>query len=379
MRRILAILMVTAMFFTGCENNGAEKTLDKKQQGAETSNEDVNAFAKSEQESNPAGVEYKNRVTYKKAELAEKIREVNIGIKSCSEYLMMSKVLSVEDLKKYLPADNVRKVGAGMTQYVIEYPMENCNFVVIVGDGDRMMGTFVKTEKLHKKSELSQIKRGMTIKQVQEVFPEIIINTRVPEIVNKDTPKRNVAYAEIVLKGGKLGEISFEEKDNKFMVSEVEVTEVLPFFEQDEWNAIVDENVKATPLKGEVVLEDGVITKGKENWENFLKRTAAWKADEIKIMNYSISSESYLESRVRYDGREYALSSIVRGKEVDLGKRYKYLIERSGKLPNAEYGGHGFYLVNNENLTYERIRFSSLSSNYNDYIDYQTVFEERTR
>lgn len=378
MRRILAILMVTALLFMGCVNNGAEKTSSKKQPGVETSNEDVTASAKSEQENDTAEVEYKNRVTYKKAELAEKIKNVNIGIKSCPEYLIMSRVLSVEDLKKYLPVDNMRKVGIGMTQYVIEYPMENCTFVVIIGDRDRMMGTFIKTEKLHKKSELSQIKRGMAIKQVQEVFPEIIINIRVPEIVNKDTPKSNVAYAEIVLKGGKLGEISFEEKEDKFIVSEVDVADV-PFFAEDEWEVIVDENVKATQLKDEVVLLDGDIVKGKEIWDSFLKKTIAWKADEITIRNYSSSIDSCLESRVKYDGREYALSSIVQGKEVDLGKRYKYLIERSGKLPNAEYGGHGFYLVNDESLTYERIRFSSLSSNYNDHIDYQTIFEEQIR
>ena len=379
-RKILAILMVTTLFFTGCGNNGVEKSQNKKGTDEETLNESgVTASAESGQESDTAEVEYKNCVTYKKAELAGKIKKVNVGIKSCPEYLMMSRVLSVEDLKKYLPVDNVRKVGVGMTQYVIEYPMEDCTFVVIVGDEDRMLGTFVKTEKLHKKSELSQIKSGMTIRQVQEIFPEIIINTQVPEIVIKDTPMKDAVCAELVLQGGNLGEISFEKKDDKFIVSEVSVTDTLPFFEKDEWDAIVDESVKATPLKDEVVLEDGVIIKGKENWESFLKETAVWKADEITIRNYSGTSESCLESKVRYDGKEYSLTSIVQGKEVDMGKRYKYLIERSGKLPNAECGGHGFFLVNDENLTYERIRFSSLSSDFNDHIDYQTVFEERTK
>ena len=47
-------------------------------------------------------------------------------------------------------------------------------------------------------------------------------------------------------------------------------------------------------------------------------------------------------------------------------------------MRNAACEDHGFYLVNDASLTYEQLTWSVLSSNSNDWVDFQTVFMEMT-
>ena len=93
----------------------------------------------------------------------------------------------------------------------------------------------------------------------------------------------------------------------------------------------------------------------------------------ITIKNYSISSPSISSLTLIFDGEFYSTDKLVSGEQ---GKKYRFLVERSGQLKSAKYKEHGFYLVNNENVTYEDLMWSALSSQSTDRIDFQKVYSD---
>lgn len=126
---------------------------------------------------------------------------------------------------------------------------------------------------------------------------------------------------------------------------------------------------------GKLILKDGKIIKGKQNWDDFLKKTRnpSNKPTQITIRKYY--DNECISSVLKYDGQKYSLQYES---EINGEKKYKYLIERRGKMRNAACEDHGFYLVNDASLTYEQLTWSVLSSNSNDWVDFQTVFMEMT-
>ncbi len=126
---------------------------------------------------------------------------------------------------------------------------------------------------------------------------------------------------------------------------------------------------------GKLIIKDGKIIKGKKNWNDFLKKTGNSTNEPTKITIRQYYDDECINSVLNYDGQKYSLQyESERGEE----KKYKYLVERRGKLRNAACEDYGFYLVNDDSLTYEQLMWSVLSGNSNDWIDFQTVFMEVT-
>lgn len=163
---------------------------------------------------------------------------------------------------------------------------------------------------------------------MRRIFPEVIINTRRPLILDKSRGIDEFPACEVILDNNKMAWISFENNNGKYVVSDINIQKN-PLFEDKEWKKIIRKY-------------DG------NNYSLIYK--------PVKGVN---------EQRERF--YELTKSSIP---------KYKYLVERSGKMPNAKYMEHGFYLVNDKSLTYRQLMWSRLSSNSNDWIDFRTVFTE---
>ena len=141
---------------------------------------------------------------------------------------------------------------------------------------------------------------------------------------------------------------------------------------------VVYKKAKRTKKDGELILMEWEIVNGKKAWNNFLQKTKNYPNEpaQIKIRQYYEKDGECTGSVLKYDGQKYSLLQSELGKESE--KKYKYLVERRGKMPNAKYTDHGFYLVNDDSVTYNQLMWSLLSSNSNDWIDFQTVFTEIT-
>jgi hypothetical protein len=143
---------------------------------------------------------------------------------------------------------------------------------------------------------------------------------------------------------------------------------------------------------GMLVLENMTITSGLNQWNEFYENAASGRSDEVMIAKYyeignesQYSPELYEEIKddypilyvfsLKYDGSVYTLSYYEDSKLYTYD--YPYMIERVGHLsPTAAVAEHFFALVNDKELSYHDIKWSMLSSNLADKVDYRDVFAE---
>lgn len=307
-KRIITVLMVMIVVLSGCGNYGQQSKIEDKT---------TNVVEKTVTSADANSGKNKELVMYKKKDIIDKIKDAHVGI---GLYMAMSRVVTIEDFKKILPVDNLREVGKD--KLVIKYPMEDRTFIVVaVKNDERIMGTCVMRNVLRNESEVSQIKKGMSLKKVRRIFPEVIINTRRPLILDKSRGIDEFPACEVILDNNKMAWITFEKNNGKYVVSDINIQKN-PIFEDKEWEKVIQQ--------------------------------------EPNIKGANAQRETFYE---------LSKSSI---------SKYKYLIERSGKMPNAKCTEHGFYLVNDKSVTYRQLMWSRLSGNSNDWIDFRTVFTEMT-
>lgn len=255
---ILTILIIVAlMAVSGSTEEDCDSSQENKGQIKESSsvNEDL------------------KYITYKRDEIIENVEKLNLEIGM--ESAMYSRKIVLEDIKKYLPIDNIRKISGG---FLIEYPMEDRN-IVITSSGEIIAGREAW-------NKFYMLTKGNELTKLTEQITEELLNVRNQSILIK------TYYG-----------------DNNFFEEETE------------------ENVSG-----------------------------------------------FIEQIIVYDGKQFLVNKWENGENKI--STYKYLVERKGRMPNAAVGEHGFYLVNDNSLTYEQLQWSSLSSQCSDYIDYYTVFYE---
>lgn len=385
-KRIIVVLMVVIVVLSGCGSNGQQSKIEDKT---------TNVVEKTVTSADVNSGKNKELVMYKKKDIIDQIKNAHVGI---GLYMAMSRVVTIKDLEKYLPVDNLREVGKD--KLVIKYPMEDCTFIVVaVKNDERIMGTCVMRNVLRNESEVSQIKKGMSLKKVRRIFPEVIINTRRPLILDKSRGIDEFPACEVILDNNKMAWITFEKNNGKYVVSDINIQKN-PIFEDEEWEKVIqqepyliknkvkqkEEHIK---INEELVLRDGKIVNGRRAWNDFLHKTKSFPNEPAQITIKEYYDDENIGGVLKYDGYNYSLvykpvkdTDAHNDTFYELTKssisKYKYLIERSGKMPNAKYTEHGFYLVNDKSVTYRQLMWSRLSSNSNDWIDFRTVFTEMT-
>ena len=142
-----------------------------------------------------------------------------------------------------------------------------------------------------------------------------------------------------------------------------------------------------------VVFEDLKLKSGENNWKDFLNKSENGEKVNIRfIYNYTLeeqlahtSSELYDEIKEEYparyivdlsfDGDKYHVHDFDSGTE----KEYTYLKHYTGKpsAPDAEYSEYDCYwLVNDNEATYEQLEKSVYSSSMNDSIDHYRLYTD---
>jgi len=97
---------------------------------------------------------------------------------------------------------------------------------------------------------------------------------------------------------------------------------------------------------------------GQEAWDAFLAKAADGEDAWIRIVNFYDDEVYY--SDLLYVGGYYR---VFDSSSVDLqDRKFKHLLRLEGKLPNAARGGSVTILTDGENLTYQDIMWSFLSS-----------------
>ena len=374
--RVVILLVVMLMMVSGCTGSSGG-TQKKEEQTSE------NDSIKTKEDT--------KYVTYKKADIIENVEKLNtkIGMES----LMLSRIIKLEDIEKYLPIDNIRKITGG---FLIEYPMEDSEFAIIT-DGDGVVfGSFLRCEELHTNMELETVKEGMTLEGLKKVFPEISVDATAEKVLRENKHKNDEIICEVMLENYQYGRVTLKNKKEKIVVTKVETMD-MPF-PKDTMKEVFAQNPEALESRYIVVTNNGKIVFGKKQWNEFYMETTRGlsnlagqmqKKEMLKMQNVSICVKNYyndtellegkkqdgidgvVESMIVYDGNQFLLNK--EGKEI---LQYKYLIERKGRMNNADIGENGFYLVNDKNLTYEQLMWSVMSSQSSDWIDYYTVFWE---
>lgn len=162
-----------------------------------------------------------------------------------------------------------------------------------------------------------------------------------------------------------------------------------------------DEGLQKAKACGAVVLEDLICTANRDGMERFYADSQAGRAAKVLVASYMtldkerMSEELYEEEKDRYpmliltlvehfaeghEGKPYRVVSRVSSeREIDSEDEYEYLMHYTGDMPvpNAKYSGWERYvLVDDDALTWERIEFGMLSSQFGDMVRSRTVFAE---
>jgi hypothetical protein len=150
------------------------------------------------------------------------------------------------------------------------------------------------------------------------------------------------------------------------------------------------DNAKADGL---VVYENGSITAGQSVWDEFVSNTENGVSAMVRlafyytINEYNYAPELYEEIKDKYpclyiqdlsfDGKKYRLYSIEDGKEYI--HNYKYLKRLEENSPPDSAIFHSavyYYLLNDPDVTYERIRRGFFSSRFGDAVDCKNVYSK---
>ncbi|MDR1705631.1 MAG: hypothetical protein LBS19_13230 [Clostridiales bacterium] len=151
-----------------------------------------------------------------------------------------------------------------------------------------------------------------------------------------------------------------------------------------------DYSLEDAKRDGCVVQEDGKITAGQAVWDAFLANTEENKPATVRLVFYytlddlNVSEEYYEENKdnypkmyiedLVYDGESYTVS--LTDESGDYVRTYKYLRHFTGDMrAGARYDRYSYYvLVDDLEVTWERIEYGMLSSRLGDGIDHHRVY-----
>lgn len=128
--------------------------------------------------------------------------------------------------------------------------------------------------------------------------------------------------------------------------------------------SVIKSVTKSTPVQLEgktmmLTLDETGIQSGDEDWDCFVKSANSGIKSDICIRDTSIERSFFLH----YDGKYYTSSD----------KKYNYLLELTGRMPNAAKDSICVVLSNKE-YSFADVAKSIYSSNSNDQIPYELLF-----
>lgn len=116
-----------------------------------------------------------------------------------------------------------------------------------------------------------------------------------------------------------------------------------------------------------VIIKDNILQQGSEEWEAFKEKCQSQAVDSEYPVSITIKEQYEDEPQtsriVSYDGERYSCD----------GRRWKYLLDVTGKSGNPEREGRIVALANGI-YDYKELEWSLLSSNTNDFIDSDWLF-----
>ena len=124
-------------------------------------------------------------------------------------------------------------------------------------------------------------------------------------------------------------------------------------------------------LDGCVVFEDLILMSGESNWNKFFDLSQSDQEATIRIVSYYSDDSLFYIKDLSFDGSYYYVSE----KDVET-KQYKYLNHYSIRPDNnASYKIFDYYiLVNEQDVSFDSLEKSMVSSKSGDYIDQYRIF-----
>lgn len=145
---------------------------------------------------------------------------------------------------------------------------------------------------------------------------------------------------------------------------------------------------------GYVIIEDGDVKSGEENWQSFVDLTVEKTPCKIRVVHYYTLGEpshyepEYYESikdeypkmyilELDYDGERFRVSHFEDDKLYQ--SEFKYLMKYEGEAEtlSATYKAYVRYvLVNDDKVTWNDIMHGMLSSRTGDYIPHHVIYTD---
>lgn len=131
---------------------------------------------------------------------------------------------------------------------------------------------------------------------------------------------------------------------------------------------------------GCVTHENGDVTQGKEEFEEFFDNTLAGKTDEIRLAFYDTLKESNHRGLKDYESVQddvpllFIQDLSFNGEEII--RSYAYLMKFNEQVggPNGTVQTEVIYVLTHDNsVTWQEILHGNVSSKYGDFIDHLTV------
>ena len=270
-KRLLAVVMMISVMFAGCQETDINNK-DSETKSKITSTKDISGLIELEAEtkdvSNVTFVaeEYmedecrqmykllmqsqiNKNVTYKKDDIIDGIRAVNAG----DLFSLMSRAIDIRELKRYLPIDNVKKIDTNNNvTFLIEYPMEDCTFVVVVAESGRIKGTYMQAKELRSEDEMGLLFEGMKLEDVNKIYPEIIISPTGNKIISDDISIEEFPECTVALKNRSKVTVSFRQAGNGYEIAEIVLSDNIILSE--EWKALNENERKISQQETGLVL-----------------------------------------------------------------------------------------------------------------------------
>ena len=159
-----------------------------------------------------------------------------------------------------------------------------------------------------------------------------------------------------------------------------------------------DYSLEQAKSDGCVVHENSDITAGQEVWDGFVEKCEAGQKASVLLTSYhtidreSMSEELYEQEKDKYpvlyvhelcyDGNAYFLfEKDDEDRNVIRRSKYRYMKRYEGE-PNSEsasYSSYVYYVLVNEDVTWEQIMHGMASSKWGDYIDFRWVYQKHIR
>ena len=116
-----------------------------------------------------------------------------------------------------------------------------------------------------------------------------------------------------------------------------------------------------------VLISNGKIVDGKDNWINFNALAESKKTARISMEYVGLGNEKGNNKResfvIEYNGDTFSCE----------GEEYRYLLQRTGRMPHGEADTTYTFLAN-EHYSFDQISDSILSDNSEKQIEYKMIF-----